>query len=170
MGYSRRSSRHRSRIKPIFFSAPACRHTTGRAAIARRRRTPDENTRGGVRHRNHAIALQMKTFDGRAADGFRRRDHHGRQAQAQQHGSAIANAIGFGVPGRIQPRREIVQRHHARPQRQIGDREIGAMKDVDPEARDLALQSPGPPAPFQHVARPVARTRDSRATNGSVVF
>ena len=82
-----------------FFSAPTCRYTTGSGGRAFSAAAWDEkHAAGGVRHRDHAIALQMKTFDGRAADGFGRRDHHGGQTQAQQHGSAIANAIRFGVP------------------------------------------------------------------------
>ena len=40
---------------------------------------------------------------------------------SQQQGSAPANAFAVRLPGSIEPRGKIVNRHHARPQRQIGN-------------------------------------------------
>ncbi len=42
--------------------------------------------------------------------------------------------------------------HHAGTNGQIRNREIGAVEDIDPQPRDLALQAPQPPSALQQIS------------------
>ena len=107
---------------------------------------------GGFRHRHHALRAQAEALDGRPPHLLARSDHHGRQAEFEQHGRTPADALGSAMPAPIHPRREIVQGEHAGPPREIRHGEIGTVHQVRAQPPHLARQPPKPPAALHGVA------------------
>ena len=72
-------------------------------------------------------------------------------------GVLLRTRDAVGLPLWIEPRAQIVQRHHAGPQRNIRNRVIRSVKQFDPAAPHFAIQSPRPPFALGRISRPVTQ-------------
>ena len=132
------------------------------------RRSRPKEIAGRQRHRHHSIRRKLEPIDRRAAHGLRGSDHHGRQAHPQQARRPPPHARRIRLPGRIEPRAQIVQRHHAGSQRNVGNGIIGSVKQFDPATPHLPIQSPQPPFALGRISRPAPGVKIGQAACGDV--
>ena len=106
---------------------------------------------GGMGNADDAVWGEAEAGDGFAADGFRRREDEGGEAEFDEQRRAAADARRGLVLEGAAPGREIVEAEDAGAEREVGDGEIGAMEDLDAEARELGGQAEQPPAAVERV-------------------